>query len=238
MMENVPGLGTKGKQLYDGFKSQLGDWGYEITEDVMQVANFGVPQMRRRLVLFAGLGGKLALPEETHAKDPINGLFPWVTVRDTISGLPAPQEFMAAKNRGVLAETNWHLVRTISEINRKRLAAAKPGKVWTSIPKELRPPCHQGDYVGFTNMYGRMCWDEPSPTITTGCTTISKGRFGHPEQLRTISVREAAQLQTFPGDYKFDTPHMDQVCNIIGNALPCLFAEALANACMQQLRVT
>lgn len=81
---------------------------------------------------------------------------------------------------------------------------------------------------GFSNVYGRMSWDQPSVTITAGFTTFSKGRFGHPEEDRTISVREAALLQTFPPDYFFDTQFMDHVCDIIGNALPCDFAEVLA----------
>ena len=81
-----------------------------------------------------------------------------------------------------------------------------------------------------------MEWDRPSPTITGGCTTFSKGRFGHPTADRTISVREAALLQTFPRDYRFDTPYMDYVCSMIGNALPCNFAEALSRRCVEQLR--
>lgn len=73
-----------------------------------------------------------------------------------------------------------------------------------------------------------MEWDAPAPTITAGCTTFSKGRFGHPEEDRTISVREAALLQTFPIDYRFETPYMEHACKMIGNALPPLFAEVLA----------
>jgi DNA (cytosine-5)-methyltransferase 1 len=119
----------------------------------------------------------------------------------------------------------------MTERNVLRLRAATPGTSWRNIPEELRPDCHKGGYVGFPNVYGRMSWDDVAPTITGGCTTLSKGRFGHPEEERTISVREAALLQTFPDDYIFDTPFMDHVCEIIGNALPCQFAEALAQQC-------
>jgi DNA (cytosine-5)-methyltransferase 1 len=77
-------------------------------------------------------------------------------------------------------------------------------------------------------VYGRLSWDEPSATITAGCTTLSKGRFGHPEKERTISLREAALLQTFPEGYCFETPHFERACEIVGNALPCIFAEAIA----------
>src|SRR5581483_8615457 len=111
-----------------------------------------------------------------------------------------------------------------------------PGKPWRSIPKRLRPQCHQDKEAGFSNVYGRMRWDTICPTITGGCTTLSKGRFGHPEQDRTISVREAALLQSFPADYVFDTPFMEYACNIVGNALPCDFAEVLACQCAEALK--
>jgi len=129
----------------------------------------------------------------------------------------------------------WHVVRTMAALNRRRLECAKPGKGWASIPKRLRPPCHQNRNAGFSNVYGRMRWEEVAPSITGGCTTLSKGRFGHPDQARTISVREAALLQTFPQSYIFDTPYMEYACSIIGNALPCAFAEVLARACAKAL---
>jgi DNA (cytosine-5)-methyltransferase 1 len=81
-----------------------------------------------------------------------------------------------------------------------------------------------------------MSWDEVSPTITAGCTTLSKGRFGHPAEDRTLSAREAAILQTFPQDYVFDSPYMEYVCAMIGNALPCDFAEVLARTCSEAIR--
>ena len=104
------------------------------------------------------------------------------------------------------------------------------------FPESLRPPCHQGKYRGFSNVYGRMEWDKVSPTITGGCTTLSRGRYGHPTENRTISVREAATLQTFPEDYIFDTQYMDKVCNIIGNALPCEFAQQIASQCLHAMQ--
>jgi DNA (cytosine-5)-methyltransferase 1 len=73
-----------------------------------------------------------------------------------------------------------------------------------------------------------MRWTQVPVTITGGCTTISKGRFGHPQALRTISVREAARIQTFPDTYVFKTPYIDSVCDMVGNALPCDFAEVIA----------
>lgn len=235
MMENVPGLLNQGAPLYTDLKSRLGDLDYKLTDGVLQVADFGVPQFRRRLVLLGGLGFKIELPEPTHAKDAGEGRKEWCTVRDAIRGMSVPLELREAMERGPIECSDWHVVRTLSPENLNRIQAAKPGATWPDIPESLRPECHQGDYRGFTNVYGRMEWDTPSPTITAGCTTFSKGRFGHPEADRTISVREAAMLQTFPPGYLLDVPYMGHVCNVIGNALPCDFAAAVSQCCHNAL---
>ena len=236
MMENVPGLAGRGKPLLDEFLERIGRLGYEPTVEVLQVADYGVPQSRRRLVVLAGLGFQIPIPKPTHSKNGDYGLAPWRTVRDTIHGLDEPITLAEARERAVVESSNWHLVRSMSEANKLRLKHAQAGKTWAQIPEELRPECHRGTYFGFGNVYGRMVWDEVAPTITSGCTTLSKGRFGHPEKDRTISVREAALLQTLPPDYKIDTPYMDHACNIVGNALPCDFAEAVARECFQAIQ--
>ena len=151
--------------------------------------------------------------------------------------MPNPVTLSQAKANGDVERSDWHIVRDLSAKNLERLQAARAGETWRQIPEHLRPACHRGGYLGFTNVYGRMEWDRPAPTITGGCTTLSKGRFGHPDADRTISVREAARLQTFPDDYRLDTPYMDYVCNMIGNALPCDFAEAISRQCAQQLQL-
>lgn len=232
MMENVPGLMRKGHRLYQKLKGTLRDMGYELTEGVLEVADYGVPQFRRRLVLLGGLGFPIELPKPTHTNDGDDGLPQWRTVKDAIGKMDRPVTLSAAKRQGPVEESDWHIVRDLSPANKRRIAAARPGKSWAAIPEELRPACHQGDYKGFSNVYGRMRWNEPSPTITGGCTTFSKGRFGHPKARRTISVREAALLQTFPEDYHFDVPYMEHACNIVGNALPCDFAEAVSRECL------
>ncbi|TAN47833.1 MAG: DNA cytosine methyltransferase [Methylococcaceae bacterium] len=234
MMENVPGLANRGKTLLEPMVNRLRKLGYEVNMGVLQVADYGVPQFRKRLVLLAGHGFKIELPEPTHSRDG-KARQKWQTVRETIGHLPQPLTFSEAKRRGAFPTLDWHVVRDIAPRNLRRLQAAKPGESWRTIPAELRPPCHQGEYKGFSNVYGRMNWEDVSPTITGGCTTLSKGRFGHPEQDRTISVREAAKLQTFPDDYVFDTPYMDYVCKIIGNALPCNFATAVSAQCRKTL---
>ena len=236
MMENVPGLARKGGSLYGRLRARLQALDYRLTEGVLQVADYGVPQLRRRFVLLGGRGFEIALPDATHSGAPVDGLAPWRTVRDTIEDMPEPVTLAEARAKGHVERSDWHVVRELSHKNVERIRAAKAGRTWTRIPEHLRPPCHRDGYVGFTNVYGRMEWDRPSPTITGGCTTLSKGRFGHPKADRTISVREAALLQTFPSDYRLDTPYMEYVCNMIGNALPCDFAEALSKRCVEQLR--
>jgi len=235
VMENVPGLATRGKKLLDPIIARLQDLDYKTEMKVLQVADYGVPQFRRRLVLLAGRGMHIPLPKPTHSRDGSTGR-KWKTVRETIEGMPIPPTLPEAKSLGAFPSLDWHVIRKMGQQNIERLRVAKPGKSWRDIPEELRPDCHKRGYVGFPNVYGRMSWDDISPTITGGCTTLSKGRFGHPEEERTISVREAALLQTFPRNYIFDTPYIDHVCEIIGNALPCLFAETLARSCWEALQ--
>lgn len=234
MMENVPGLMRS--EIYKQMRQELSEAGYLISDGVLQVADFGVPQRRRRLVMVAGLGFTMELATPTHSDAGGDGLACWRTVRQAIGHLSGnPPTLAEAKSGAGVQKANWHVVRTLAPQNLARIRAARPGRTWPSLPEELRPRCHRGGYSGFTNVYGRMEWDRPSPTITGGCTTLSKGRFGHPEEDRTISVREAALLQTFPEDYVFDTPYMEHVCNIIGNALPCDFAEVVARQCYEAL---
>ena len=235
MMENVPGLTRKGRPLYDKLMRELRDAGYELTAGVLEVADYGVPQFRRRLVLLGGSGFSIELPKPTHTRNGANGLPPWRTVKDAIGDMDKPITLGVAKRQGSVEESDWHIVRDLSPANKLRMAAAEAGKSWATIPPELRPACHQGQYKGFSNVYGRMEWNKPSPTITGGCTTFSKGRFGHPKASRTISVREAALLQTFPEDYHFDVPYMEHVCNVVGNALPCDFAAAVSKECFKVL---
>ncbi|UJR57509.1 DNA cytosine methyltransferase [Dickeya zeae] len=159
----------------------------------------------------------------------------WKTVKEAFYGLGRPTPLSEAASYGGPRRLNWHVTRNISEINIERLKYVKPGGPRYDIPEHLRPKCHQGKDKGFGNVYGRMSWDDPAPTITGGCTVLSKGRFGHPSELRTISVREAARLQTFPDHFEFATEFVDRACQIIGNALPCEFARIMSKACYEEL---
>ena len=236
MMENVPGLATRGKPLLNEFIGLLADMGYIVTWEILQVADFGVPQLRRRLVLLAGLGFEIPFPEPTHSNKPKSGLPPWRTVEQAIKGMPKPISMKHVSRNGGPCANRWHVIREMTDINKCRLATVRAGETRIVMPESLRPDCHKEGYKGFSNAYTRMSWNEPSPTITGGCTTISKGRFGHPEELRTISVREAALLQTFPPGYDIATNYIDKACNVIGNALPCDFAQVLSQMCVNTIK--
>jgi DNA (cytosine-5)-methyltransferase 1 len=236
MMENVPGLADRGKRLFNKVLKTLDELGYNYTWDVLQVADYGVPQNRRRLVLLAAKGTKLTMPPPTHSRTGANGLPKWKTLKQTISGMGTPVILEDANKAGGPQRFNWHVVRQLSPENIARLRETKAGVSRSNLPVNLRPDCHKGVDKGYGNVYGRMSWEQLPVTITGGCTTLSKGRFGHPTELRTISVREAARIQTFPDDYIFDCEYMEYVCAMIGNALPCDFAAILATSVATQLQ--
>ena len=241
MMENVPGLVDRGRPIFEKFLNVLRRLGYKYEWRVEQMADFGVPQSRRRLVLLAGLGFNVPFPSPTHSKSPKQGcgLDPWKTVRKAIGHMGAPVTLSRALRDGGPQSCNWHVVRDIHPQTKARLKASRPGETWLNVDASVRPKCHQRGYTGFTNVYGRMEWDQPSPTITGGCTTACKGRFGHPDRRRyTVSVREAALLQTFPEDFHLATDQIDAVCNIIGNAVPPLYSKLVAKKILAQLAVS
>jgi DNA (cytosine-5)-methyltransferase 1 len=236
MMENVPGLENRGAKIFGEFVARLRTLGYQPEWRIIQMADYGVPQSRRRLVLFAGLGFKIPLPTVTHAKNPPpkSKLKKWLTLRDVIANQSKPVTMSRARKKGGPKKHKWHVVRDLQPQVAARLAAAIPGKTWLALEESIRPECHRSGYDGFTNTYGRMSWNQTPVTMTGGCTTPCKGRFGHPNKSRTtISVREAALIQTFPRGYEFDTDYMDTVCDMIGNAVPPKFARA-AGGCIRK----
>jgi DNA (cytosine-5)-methyltransferase 1 len=238
-MENVPGLATRGRSLLDELLTRLSKAGYYCESRTVQMADYGVPQNRRRFVLLGGRGFMIPFPGQTHARKPNeqSHLRPWVTLRDTVYGWSAPDTLSRSWRTGGPSEVNWHVVRDLKPWTKRRLRAAMPGQTWLGGDEQLRPRCHQNGYNGFTNVYGRMSWDLVAPTITSGCTTPCKGRFGHPDRRRTtISVREAAVIQTFPERYRFETDQIDAVCNMIGNAVPPQFARIIGRQVHKTLR--
>jgi DNA (cytosine-5)-methyltransferase 1 len=239
LMENVPGLAARGRSVFRKFLKMLRDADYTYAWEIAQMANYGIAQSRRRLVLLAWRRRAVEFPQRSHVRVPKAGsnLKQWRTVREVIGDMDAPITFKAAMKTGGPQRHNWHVVRDIQPQTKRRLKAAQPGRTWLAVPELLRPECHQGEYNGFTNVYGRMSWEEPSPTITSGCATPCKGRFGHPDRRRyTISVREAALLQSFPTNYRFKTDQIDAVCEMIGNAVPPAYARLVGKQVLKALR--
>lgn len=238
MMENVPGITSRGKTILRQFLGLLHGLGYKVDSGIVEMADYGVPQMRRRFVLLAGKGFPVRMPSPTHSRDgdKKNGLRPWITLYEVIGNMGKPVTLSETKRKGGPSDFDWHVVRDIKPITRQRLSALSSGDDRSDLPQSLRPMCHKETDEGFKNVYGRMEWDDTPPTITGGCTTLSMGRFGHPEQLRTISVREAAMIQTFPKYYRFHTRSIEVACNMVGSALPYRFALKASKCCRDALR--
>ncbi len=219
-MENVPRLlEHRDGAIFEKFKSLLEAEGYGVWYSIVNSADYGVPQSRRRLVLVAAKNGGLAPPETWTSSA--------VTVREAIGHLPK------IKAGEVCTTDPLHRSSSLSDKNLRRIQASKPGGSWKDWPKELVAECHKRS-TGRTypSVYGRMSWDAPSPTITTQSYGFGNGRFGHPEQDRAISLREAAILQSFPEGYEF-LPANRQVSikelgRWIGNAVPVKLAESIA----------
>lgn len=185
--------------------------------------DYGVPQVRRRLVLVASRVSAVRLPMPTHGQ----GKKPVATVQDWISGLPRLEA------GAVDSFDPDHAAAALSELNLRRIQATPMGGNRLDWPEDLRLDCHQG-HSGHTDVYGRMSWDKPSPGLTTRCVSYSNGRFGHPEQDRAISVREAALLQTFPLTLKLSGT-LTSKARQIGNAVPPLMAERIGEALIRSL---
>ena len=226
-MENVPNLTTfrKGK-IYQDFLDALEDNEYEVSAyPEVYCPDYGIPQHRKRLVLFASKPkyGKIELLDPTHTPDQ------YKNVEDVISDLE-PLE------AGETSQTDpYHKASRLSELNLQRIRASEQGGTWRDWPDELVARCHQQKSGNsYSSIYGRMSLDTPSPTITTQCYGFGNGRFGHPEQNRAISLREAARLQTFPDDYRFvhpDDPHpIKTIGRFIGNAVPVELAQIIARS--------
>ena len=228
-MENVTRLRSfKKGSVFRRFITGLRDADYEVVTDSLDAADYGVPQYRRRLVVLASRLGPISLPAPTQPQHR--------TVRAAIGHLPRLQTGETDPSDRV------HCSPNLSPLNQRRIRAAKPGRPWTEWDDpELIARCHKRETgKTYTNVYGRMEWDGPSPTLTTGCFSFGRGRFGHPEQDRAISLREAALLQSFPAGYRFVAPtaivSFSQLGRHIGNAVPVALAEAIGHTIREHIR--
>jgi len=218
-MENVPDLSKRNYPQYSKFLETLDKKGYYIFEKIINCAEYGVPQSRRRLVVLASLLGPIELISPTNQGN-------YVTVRDAISHLPP------IKDGEQSSADPLHKSSRLSLLNRKRIKATPQGGGWQNWPDELLLCCHKKKSgQTYSAVYGRIKWDEVGPTITTQSYSLGTGRFGHPEQDRALSLREAALMQTFPEHYEFTPPgaviNFSSVGRHIGNAVPVKLAEII-----------
>lgn len=246
-MENVPGIQTEFNmgiltEFLQRLKNENGenDSKYIVINDILNAADYGVPQVRKRFVLHAvhydiwnelnSYGIDFGLPSPTHSKDGTNNLLPWVTVRNAIGDLP---EIIAGETYPDNGNIHNHKCASLSETNLERIQHIREGGgSRTSLPDNLILECHKkkngkAAFSGHGDVYGVMDGDKPSPTMTGGCLCYSKGRYGHYEQNRAISIREAARLQTFPDDFEFSN-NLGKAALQIGNAVPVKLVEASA----------
>jgi len=192
-------------------------------------ADYGIPQYRKRLVLLASKLGDISLIPKTHT--PQN----YMTVEDAIGKLEPLKSGETSK------KDTLHKASKLSDLNLKRIQQSKPGGTWKDWDEELRLDCHKKKSGStYVSVYGRMKWDEPAPTMTTHCTGIGNGRFGHPEQDRAITLREAAILQSFPKKYKFVEKNADfnkRTMSIhIGNAVPVKLGEVIGKSIIAHIQ--
>lgn len=230
-MENVPQILTfNEKPVLQDFIACLEKCGYSVNLNKVYCPKYGIPQKRRRLVLLASRLGNIKLIQPTHNKDN------YITVRQVIGDLP----FIEAG--GSDKEDLLHRAKRLSALNLQRIKHTPYGGTWRDWPEELKLDCHKTpEGKSFSSVYGRMLWDEPSPTMTTQCTGLGNGRFGHPEQDRAISVREAALLQTFPISYSFfpneQSIALTKASRYIGNAVPPKLGEIIAESIIEHVRI-
>lgn len=206
MVENVPGLYEDGR--LEVFATFLKSKGYSATFEVLDAQNYGVPQRRRRFVLLASRGGEIKFYDPLPKK---------VTVSQAIRDIDKLIE--------KFDPLHHYEPRRSEKVERMIRHIPKDGGSRKDLPKEFVLPCHLKTN-GFKDVYGRMRWSEPSPTITGGCINPSKGRFLHPQENRAITLREAALLQSFPPTYKFSLANgRFPTAQTIGNAFPPKFAQ-------------
>lgn len=220
IFENVPGFSAD--QRFKDFCNELSNIGYSVKYKILNAADFGVPQRRKRLVMLCVRGNK-NIPQnwakQTHVKA--------VTVKHTIAHLPT------AGNSGdnLHDELKSHTPKVMERIK----TIPKDGGSRRDMPDELVLSCHKKSN-GYSDVYGRMAWNEVSPTITSGCNNPSKGRFLHPVEDRAITLREAALLQSFPHNYKFNLSHgKGSIAQQIGNAFPPKLIEPIASRLAKEI---
>lgn len=224
VMENVPPL-LKSQEFVEITRTAR-RLGFRIVAKVLNAADYGVPQARKRAIVIGLRDSDSKNAEPTHPApthvDPAlrkNGsakLLPWRTVRDAIGDLSFEPD-----------ELNWHIGRNPTPLSLRRYRCVPPGGNRWDLPRRLMPECWKKKIDGGTDLFGRLWWDRPAVTIRTEFYKPEKGRYLHPEAHRPITHREAARLQGFPDEFDFCGSRIEAGIQI-GNAVPPPLAEAIA----------
>ena len=251
VMENVTGIMSAGsgaavQQILAGLKAL----DYNVEYSILRTEDFGVPQERRRVVFIGNrIGAPIVFPEKTHGNE--DGLLPLTTIKDAIGDLPPLENgedkgvteyatkvscnFQKSLRNGSIAVQN-HAAPQLSRINIERMAHIPQGGSWRDIPFDLLPDgmkkARRSDH---TKRYGRMAWEGQSCTILTKCD-LHWGAYIHPDQDRSISVREAARIQTFPDWFRFEGSRTEQYVQV-GNAVPPLLGCRIGEAILQAMEL-
>ena len=220
LMENVPPLLSS--QEYVEIRRAAERLGFVVDGWILNAADFGTAQTRKRAFVVGLKGAKPTPPRPTHVdpkkRDLTSGnLLDWLTVADAIGDLPREP-----------TGDNWHIGRNPTAISRERYTYVEiPGGNRWDLPQRLMPECWKKKIKGGTDLFGRLWWDRPSVTIRTEFYKPEKGRYLHPDEHRPITHREAARLQGFDDDFCFCGSRIS-VGRQIGNAVPPPLAEVLA----------
>ena len=226
IVENVPGLHNAiGCNIYEAFLATLQRHQFLEDADMLDAKHFGVPQTRKRFILVASKHGRPSLPRPTTIQQP-------ATVGEWIAKYPP-----IAPGEESLQYAN-HAARQLSP-RHKRIVEAVPtdgGSRSEVVDRSILLQCHQRNPKAHKDVFGRMAWHKPSPTLTCRCTDVYCGRFIHPEQHRGVSLREAAALQTFADEYEFFGDSFLEKSRQIGNAVPVRLAQELGNVAIRALQ--
>lgn len=224
VMENVSGIaGKRGKTILEELFDYVEKVGYNVHIKLLNAEEYGVPQRRKRYIIVGerkDMGDNYEYPKASDTR---------ITVRDTIGALPVPP--LDGTDH---PDISLHRRDILSELNLKRINAIKEGQGRDDLPNDLLANCHRvsSAVIGYRNVYGRMSWDDVAPTITARFDSFTRGKFGHPDQPRSISLREGALLQTFPMDFMFTGNKVD-IARQIGNAVPPVLGRCIGKSIIE-----
>lgn len=242
VMENVTGIMSAGEgEAFQGVLAGIKKLGYDVEAQILRAEDYGIPQERRRVVFIANrVGSRIVWPEKTHGQ----GLLPFTTIQDALSDLPAlsngedagvcgyASEPKSGYQRELRAGSNAvynHAAPRLGSINVERMKYIPQGGSWRDIPFDLLPAgMKRAKRSDHTKRYGRMAWEGLSCTVLTKCD-VHWGAYIHPDQDRSITVREAARIQSFPDWFRFEGPRTEQYVQV-GNAVPPILGRKIGEA--------